>query len=95
MLLPIAALALLVTACATTRPDPEPIIKTVEVVVPGPPVPCVPKELGPAPSYVDSDEALKAARDAAERYQLVYAGRLQRQARLGEIEPVVAACPRG
>lgn len=82
-------------ACAGRAPDPEPSIKTVEVVVPGPPVPCVPKELGAPPTYVDSDEALLAAPDAAARYQLIYAGRMQRQARLNEVEPVVAACPRG
>lgn len=95
-LLPVAVLAIAVSACATSRtPPPEPIIKTVEVVVPGPPVPCVPKELGPPPAYVDTDDALIAAPDAAARYQLLYAGRLQRIGRLGEVEPVVESCPKG
>lgn len=88
--------AALVGACSTVQtPPPEPIIKTVEVLVPGPAVPCVPKQLGGPPTYVDSDEALLNAKDAAERYQLLYAGRMQRKARLGEVEPVVASCPRG
>lgn len=95
MLLILGVVGVSVAACATTRTPPEPIIKTVEVVVPGPPLPCVPKELGPPPTYVDSDEALRNAAGPAERYQLIYAGRVQRNARLGEVEPVVASCPRG
>ena len=80
-------------ACAGKTPPPEPIIQTVEVQVPVP-QPCVPKTLGGVPTYVDSDAALKNAKDGAERYRLVYAGRLQRIARLGEVEPVIKSCPR-
>ncbi len=88
MLLPLAA-----CATAPTR-RPEPIVVTKEVVVPGPPAPCVPKEVGEAPVYPDTDEALKAAADPAERYQLLAAGRPLREARLRVLEPVVASCPR-
>jgi hypothetical protein len=56
--------------------------------------PCVPKSLGPEPQYVDTKDKLLSAKDAAERYQLLYGGRLQREARLGELEPIVRSCPR-
>ena len=89
-------LAASLAACATTpKPVPEPIIQIVEVKVPGPALPCVPKELGPPPVYVDSDSVLKKAKDAAERFQLLFAGRMQREARLNEIEPVISSCPKG
>lgn len=56
--------------------------------------PCVPSNLGTEPTYPDTDEALRVAADAAERYQLTAAGRKLRIARLNELEPVVAGCPR-
>jgi hypothetical protein len=85
---------LLLSACATKQAAvPEPIIKTVTVNVPVSQA-CVPKTMTAPPTYVDTDEALLAAKDAAERYQLVYAGRMQRVARLGEVEPVIASCPK-
>ena len=88
----IAALALV--GCASTPdPDVHERIVTVEVAVPVS-QPCVPVTLGPAPDYPDTDEALRAAPDAATRYLLIAAGRLLRIARLGEVEPVVAACPK-
>lgn len=91
------ALALLLllplAACKTTGDVPPPVIQTVEVAVPVP-MPCVPKELGGPPAYVDTDEALRNAPDAAARYKLTYAGRLQRIGRLGELEPVVKSCPK-
>jgi hypothetical protein len=87
-LLPLVAL----TACKTTQ-APEPIIKTVYVNVPVT-QPCVPKTLGPPPQYIDTDDKLLGAKDAAERYQLLYAGRTQRNSRLGEVEPVVRSCPK-
>lgn len=86
-------LFLMLAACSAKQERPEPIIQTVEVQVPVP-QPCVPKQLGGPPTYVDSDDALLKARDGAERYRLVYAGRLQRIGRLGEVEPVVKSCPR-
>lgn len=88
-------LALPLAACATKPIErPQPIVVTKEVVVPGPPVACVPKNVGAAPSYPDTDQALRAAPDAAARYQLLGAGRPLREARLREIEPVIASCRR-
>lgn len=83
-LLPILALA----ACAT---KPEPMIRTVEVKVPVA-ADCVPKALAGPPAYPDTVQALKAAPGAADRYQLLAAGRLLREQRLAEVEPVIAAC---
>lgn len=85
-------LALLLVSCGKAE-RPEPIIRTVEVQIPVP-QPCVPKGLDAAPTYPDTDEALRKAFDAAERYQLLYAGRMLRGARLNELEPVVRSCPR-
>lgn len=84
-LLPLLALS----ACATT--PPEPVIRTVEVKVPVA-VACVPKTLAGPPTYPDTAQALKAAPGAADRYQLLAAGRLLRAQRLAEIEPVLEAC---
>mgnify|MGYP000747660966 CR=1 FL=1 len=92
-LLTCSAAALSLAACATTEAAPPERIVTVEVAVPVP-SPCVPATLGPAPEYPDTDEALRAAPDPATRYQLLGAGRLLRNARLNEVEPVIAACPR-
>lgn len=85
------AASLLLTACSTTGGEPR--VVTVEMAVPVA-SPCVPASLGPAPDYPDTDEALRRAGDPAERYQLVIAGRALKDARLNEIEPVVAACPK-
>lgn len=91
----ILVLGLLLAACASKpQARPEPIIITQPVPV-ATPAPCVPDTLGAPPDYVDSDKALKGASGPAERYQLLWAGRAQRKARLNEIEPIVAACPRG
>lgn len=81
-------LPLLLVACAT---KPEPVVKTVEVTVPVV-VACVPKGLGAPPTYPDTASALKGAPDAAARYVLLAAGRLLRQQRLAELEPVVEHC---
>lgn len=53
---------------------------------------CVPRSLGPTPRYPDSDAALRGAPGAADRYQMMAAGRLLRQQRLNELERVVAGC---
>ena len=71
--------------------EPEPRVVTKIVSVPTP-VECVPKTFPTPPNYPDTDEALRAAADAAERFQLVVAGRLLRNARLGEVEPAIEAC---
>lgn len=86
----IVAAALALSGCAATE---RPVrIVTVKVPVA---VECVPATLGGAPTYPDTDEALREAIDAAERYRLVAAGRLLRGARLGELEPVILACRSG
>lgn len=72
---------------------PEPVLSPIEVdkpVATG----CVPANLAAAPDYPDTDDAIKGAPDAASRYQLLYAGRKVRVARLNEIEPIVAGCPK-
>lgn len=53
---------------------------------------CVPKTLPPPPRYPDTDAALRNAAGAADRYQLLAAGRILRQQRLDQLEAVVADC---
>lgn len=53
---------------------------------------CVPADIAPAPMYPDSKEALLAAQSAAERYRLLFAGRLLRSERLGELESIIQEC---
>jgi hypothetical protein len=53
---------------------------------------CVPKTFPRAPKYPDSDAALREAGGAADRYQLMAAGRLLRDRRLAELEKMVDAC---
>lgn len=78
------------TGCATTAP--EPIIVTQRVNVPVR-MPCIPENYSfERPDYVDSDEALKRAFDAADRYQLLWAGRAQRIKREAENEIVIGGC---
>jgi hypothetical protein len=79
-----AALAL--SACQSLRaPKPKP----AEPPPKPPPVLILPK---PPPRYPDTDGALRAAPGAADRYQLMAAGRILRQQRLEELERVVAGC---
>ncbi len=72
-----------------SRPPPP-------VPTPPPPLPapkaCVPKTLGLPPHYPDTDAALRAAGGAADRYQLLAAGRILRQQRLEDLERVIAGC---
>jgi hypothetical protein len=95
-------------ACASLKPKtPPPAPPTVAVpaapvvapvVKPPPPTvvvvkaSCVPKALPHAPKYPDTDVALLDAGGAADRYQLMAAGRLLRIRRLLELEKVVDAC---
>ncbi|ODT88501.1 hypothetical protein [Phenylobacterium sp. SCN 70-31] len=85
------------------EPAPSPIVEAPPVVLPVPPPPrpppppaaarsCVPRNLPPAPRYPDTDAALRAAAGAADRYQLMAAGRLLRQKRLEDLERVVQNC---
>ncbi len=81
---------------APAAPTPEaaaPAPATIVKIIPPPPkVSCVPKTLPHAPKYPDSDTALKDAGGAADRYQLMAAGRLLRMRRLAELEKAVDAC---
>lgn len=88
---PVAILlpVLLLTGCATA--PIEPVVRTVTVQVPVA-IPCVPSNVQKEPAYSDTNDALKTAPDAAERYQLLIIGRQQRMARLSEIEPVIREC---
>lgn len=70
---------------------PAPVEKVVKIRVPTP-VRCVPEDLGPAPAYPDTDQALRDAGGAADRYQLLAAGRLLRDERLSKLEDVVKKC---
>lgn len=105
MILPACGAALLLGACATAKPPaavntlaaapapPEAAVVTREVVVKVPvKTACVPRSLPPAPKYPDSETALRDAGGAADRYQLLAAGRLLRARRLAMLERVVEAC---
>ncbi|WP_297803373.1 hypothetical protein [uncultured Brevundimonas sp.] len=85
----IAALlvALPLTACAPTV-----ITKTeyVEVKVPVP-VPCT-VNIGPAPEYADTAEAVQAAPDIFEAVKLLLAGREQRIAREAVTTAALSGC---
>lgn len=59
---------------------------------PPPPRSCVPRNLPPPPRYPDTDAALRGAAGAADRYQLMAAGRILRQQRLADLERIVQNC---
>jgi len=89
------------TALHKVEPAPPPPVvhvqppPVVHVQPPGRPAAgrsCVPRTLAPPPRYPDTDAALRNAPGAADRYQLMAAGRLMRQKRLEELEKVVAGC---
>lgn len=100
--------AMALAGCQTTKPKAEPEPPTPVVVAtppppvvvvtkpppppPPPPKSCVPRTLAPPPRYPDSDAALRNAPGAADRYQLLAAGRIVRQERLAELERVIAGC---
>jgi hypothetical protein len=90
---PLTGFLLFVLAgCHTTGAiPPEPRIVIQEKVTPVH-APCTPSNVAPAPSYPDTDEALRNAAGADERYKLVIAGRELRNARLGVVEPVIEGC---
>lgn len=85
-----ALLAMVLAGCATKAP-PEPIIKVVEVKVPIA-IDCVPKGTPEPGAYVDTDAALKAAAGPEDRFQLIAAGRIQRNQRLAIVEPILRGC---
>ncbi|OGT54672.1 MAG: hypothetical protein A3E01_09990 [Gammaproteobacteria bacterium RIFCSPHIGHO2_12_FULL_63_22] len=84
------AVTLVLAACATDRPAPEPIVRTVEVKVPVQ-VPCRP-ELGEEPAYPDTDEALAMAPDIFVGVQLLKSGRGLRIQRDREKTAALAGC---
>jgi len=79
-------------------PPPAPAPPRILPPPPAPPPPakaasCVPHSLPHAqPKYPDSDQALREAGGAADRYQLMAAGRLLRIQRLAELEHVIEGC---
>jgi|GEM_PF-1152526 len=81
---------------------PAPVAEAAPAPAPAPPVvverkvrvSCVPRNLPPPPRYPDTDARLRAAGEAADRYQLLAAGRLLRMRRLAELERIVEACRR-
>ena len=91
-------------ALRTRKPPPPPLVaapvvaptpappRVVRVPTKPPPPPraCVPRNLPNAPRYPDTEAALRAAAGAADRYQLLAAGRILRQERLDDLERVVA-----
>jgi len=88
-----ASLVLLAGCGGKVQSASTPIIVPQQVLVPVTGA-CVPATLPPAPTYPDSREALLAAKDPAERYQLLGAGWPLRNQRLTELEIVVAGCPK-
>ncbi len=101
-------LGLLLAGCATLTktphlnpPPPAPVAAAPPrpaVAVKPPPAPmlvrrgCVPKGFARAPAYPDTDAALRDAGGAADRYQLLAAGRVLRALRLAELERAIDAC---
>lgn len=108
LLLPLAIAAAALSGCQTLarRPPlpgptvppapPATVVRRVpppEAATPAAPAKsCVPRTLGPPPRYPDSDGALRSAAGAADRYQLMAAGRILRQQRLQDLEKVIAGC---
>jgi hypothetical protein len=77
-------------AAPTPAGPPAAAPQVVTVTVPA--KACVPKALPRAPKYPDTDAALRDAGGAADRYQLMAAGRLLREHRLAELEKTVDGC---
>ena len=75
--------------CVAHAAPPPPVVVRVPVPVKGT---CVPRGFPRAPKYPDSDTALRDAGGAADRYQLMAAGRLLRERRLADQEKLVEGC---
>jgi hypothetical protein len=104
----LTACALALGACASLKPKPAPVAAVAPPPVPAAPAPapapapvvvkvpvkeaCVPKTLAKPPKYPDTDAALRDAGGAADRYQLMAAGRILRERRLADLEKVVDGC---
>ncbi|MDB5419475.1 MAG: hypothetical protein JWP50_2894 [Phenylobacterium sp.] len=78
-------------AIVAPPPVAAPARRTVRMIAPKP-VKCVPDDLGAPPAYPDGDAALRDAGGAADRYQLLAAGRILREQRLQRLEDVVKRC---
>ena len=90
LFVPVAVL--LLGGCAIERIlTPEPIIITKEVRVPIA-TSCVPDSLDPEPSYAVTKDTLKETPSVEQRYQNLFAGFMERELRLTQIEPVIRAC---
>lgn len=87
---PLPAPPPVVVVAPPPKPEPPRVVRAPPK--PAPPRACVPKTLPGAPSYPDTDAALRAAAGAADRYQLLAAGRILRKARLEDLERVIAGC---
>lgn len=100
-------LGLLLAGCGTLTgpphlnppgPDLAAAPKPVALNPPPPPAPmpvrrgCVPRGFPRAPAYPDTNAALRDAGGAADRYQLLAAGRVLRGLRLAELERAIDAC---
>jgi hypothetical protein len=108
VLLTACALALGACASLKPKPKPAPVVAVAPPPAPAEPAPapapapvvvkvpvkeaCVPKTLAKPPKYPDTDAALRDAGGAADRYQLMAAGRILRERRLAELEKVVDGC---
>ena len=92
-----AMAGLLVSGCQTTAPPSLPVAAAptpsgVQAKPRPGPRRCVPRSFAGEPRYPDTDTALRNAGGAADRYQLIAAGRLLRIERLRTLERVVAGC---
>ena len=81
------AAALWLAGCGT---PPAPRIEVREVKIPVA-VACA-ADPGPDPVYPDTDEALRNVPDVATGVRLLAAGRLLRDARIGELKAALAGC---
>ena len=81
------AAAIWLAGCATPGP---PRIEVREVKIPVA-VACA-TDPGPDPVYPDTDAALQAVPDVATGVRLITAGRLLRDARIGELKAALAGC---
>ncbi len=102
------ACGLALSACASLKSKPPAPAPTPPPGITAPPAPipaspaartpmpaksdCVPRGFPRGPKYPDTDAALRDAGGAADRYQLMAAGRLLRTRRLTELERIVDAC---
>lgn len=81
------AAAIWLAGCGT---PPTPRIEVREVKIPVA-VACA-ADPGPDPTYPDTDEALRNVPDVATGVRLITAGRLLRDARIGELKAALAGC---